>query len=111
MDGAMLYIVRFWVRPDGGQAVIDWLDTRHMAEVAEQPGFLWARRCRLDQDAEDGWHAHMMLYGLTSRAALEAYFAGEARRRFMEEGQAFAHLMRAERLWGAVATGTDSRRA
>ena len=62
----------FWVRPDGGQAVVDWLDRRHMAEVAEQPGFLWARRCRLEQDAEDGWHAHLMVYGLASRSALDA---------------------------------------
>jgi hypothetical protein len=100
-----LYVVHFWVRPDGGQAVIDWLDHRHMAEVAEQPGFLWAKRCRLEQDAADGWQAHMMVYGLASRAVLEAYFQSDARRRFMTEGSAFQHLMRAERLWGTVEAG------
>ena len=107
-----IYLVRFSVRPDGGQAVIDWLDTRHMAEVAQQPGFLWARRCRLAQDDADGWHAHVMIYAVATRAALEAYFASDARRRFMEEGSAFAPLMRAERQWGtveAVSAGVPGR--
>ena len=105
-----LYVVRFWVRPDGGQAVIDWLDQRHMAEVAQQPGFLWAKRCRLEQDAADGWQAHLMVYGLASREALEAYFQSAARRRFMEAGSAFRDLMRAERSWGTVAAATSTGR-
>ena len=64
MEADTYYVVKFWVKPQGGDAVIRWLDERHMAEVAHQPGFLWARRCRLDEDAPDGWHAYLMIYGL-----------------------------------------------
>ncbi len=102
MDAPVYYVVRFWLKPEGGEAVIRWLDERHMAEVAAQPGFLWARRCRLEQDAPDGWHAYLMVYGLESREALERYFNSPARQRFTEEGKPFQTVMRAERAWGKV---------
>ncbi|HEY5209714.1 MAG TPA: DUF4286 family protein [Stellaceae bacterium] len=102
MEATTYYVVRFWIKPEGGQAVIDWLDSRHMAEVTAQPGFLWSRRCRLEQDAPDGWHAYLMIYGLESRAALERYFNSPARERFAEEGKPFAAVMRTERGWGTV---------
>lgn len=95
------YVVRFWVPPDNNQ-VLAWLDSRHMAEVATQPGFRWARRVRLEQDADDGWHAHLMIYGLESRAALERYFNSAARERFGEEAKAYATVLRTERSWGSV---------
>ncbi len=102
MDAAVFYVVRFWVAPEGGDAVIKWLDERHMAEVAHQPGFLWARRIRLDQDAPDGWHAYLNLYGVESRAALERYFASADRARFAEEAKAYAGVLRTERAWGEL---------
>ena len=102
MDAPVLYVVRFWVSPQGGDAVIRWLDSKHMKEVTEQPGFLWSRRCRLEEDAADGWHAYLMIYGVQSRPALEDYFNGAARARFGEEGKQFQHVLRAERAWGTV---------
>jgi len=102
MEADTYYVVKFWVKPQGGDAVIRWLDERHMAEVAQQPGFLWARRCRLDEDAPDGWHAYLMIYGLESREALERYFNSPARARFTEEGKPFQNVMRTERSWGRV---------
>ena len=68
-------------------------------------GDLWTTNT-LALPTADGWQAHLMVYGLASRAALEDYFQSDARRRFMEEGSAFRDLMRAERLWGTVAAAT-----
>jgi quinol monooxygenase YgiN len=110
VDKEAYFVVRFWV-PPGNTEVLDWLDARHMAEVAAQPGFRWARRLRLEQDAEDGWHAHLMIYGVESRAALERYFTSSARQRFAEEAKAFAKVLRTERSWGTVektVTGVSS---
>ncbi len=101
MDKEAYYVVRFWV-PPGNTEVLDWLDATHMKEVTSEPGFLWSRRIRLEQDAEDGWHAHLMIYGLESRQALERYFNSAARERFGEEAKAYAKVLRTERSWGTV---------
>jgi hypothetical protein len=94
--------VRFWISPQGVDAVLHWLDSKHTAEVAAQPGFLSAHRVRLEEDAADGWHAHMMIYGLESREALMRYFASDAPKRFAEERKPFEHHLRTERAWGSV---------
>lgn len=102
MDAPYLYVVKFWVHPDSLKAVMDWLDSRHMAEVVAQPGFLFVRRVRLEQAAADGWSAHMMIYGLESRAALQRYYDSPAPARFAEERKPFEHHLRMERVFGAV---------
>ncbi len=102
MDAAYLYIVRFWVSPDGAAAVLHWLDSHHMRDVVAEPGFRWMRRVRLEQDAEDGWHSYMMIYAVDLRDALQRYFDGPASPRFAEERKPFAHHLRTERAWGAV---------
>lgn len=102
MDAPYLYIVKFWIHPDGLKTVMGWLDGRHMAEVVAQPGFLFVRRVRLEQDAPDGWSAHMMIYGLDSKAALQRYFDSPAPARFALERKPFEHHLRMERVFGAV---------
>ncbi|MEO8713532.1 MAG: DUF4286 family protein [Acetobacteraceae bacterium] len=102
MDAAYFYIVRFWLSPDGATEVLRWLDGHHMADVLAEPGFRWLRRVRLDRDADDGWHAYMMIYGLDSREALQRYFDGPAPPRFAEERKPFQHHIRMERDWGAI---------
>ena len=71
-----------------------------MAEVTAQPGFRWLRRVRLDQDAEDGWHAYMMIYGLESREALLRYFESDAPKQYAEERKPFEQHLRTERALG-----------
>lgn len=102
MDAPFLYIVRFWVDPAGMTDVMNWLEGRHMAEVASLPGFLWVRRAKLDQQADDGWSAFMMIYGLESREALHRYFDSDAPPRFAKERQPFEQYLRMDRNWGAV---------
>ena len=80
MDAPVLYVVQAWVSPDGGDRYLDWLEQKHMAEVIREPGFLWARRVRLDQTDERGWRGYLLLYGLASREAL-AVHAASARAR------------------------------
>ena len=41
-----------------------WLEDRHMAEVIKEPGFLWARKCRLEQTDDKGWQGYLLIYGL-----------------------------------------------
>ncbi len=102
MDAPYLYVVKFWVHPDGAAAILRWLDDKHMAEVTAQPGFRWSRRVRLAQDAEDGWHAYMMIYGLESREALLRYFESDAPKQYAAERKPFEHHLRTERTWGAI---------
>ena len=108
MDAPVLYIVKFWIHPEGGQRVLDWLDGGHIAEAVELPGFLWSRRCKLEETDDQGWPAYVMIYGLESRAALEAYFQNPIRDKFAKEAEPFAHLMRAERSWGEVDFTVDA---
>ena len=102
MDAPYFYLVKFWVHPDSRKAVFDWLDGRHMAEVVAQPGFLFARRVKLEQASDDGWSAYMMIYGLASQAALQRYFDGPAPAKFAQERKPFEHHLRMERASGAV---------
>ena len=102
MDAPYLYVVKFWVHPDGVATILRWLDDKHMAEVTAQPGFRWSRRVRLDQDADDGWHAYMMIYGLESREALLRYFDSPAPKEYAEQRKPFERHLRTERAWGAV---------
>ena len=95
MTAPFLYLVKFWVSPQGEEGLLQWLDSKHMAEVTAQPGFQWSQRVRLDQDAEDGWHAYMMIYGLDLRESLMRYFESDAPKQYADRAQAvraaFAH--------------------
>jgi hypothetical protein len=105
-DAGYLYIVRYWVAPEAEARLLAWLDGGHTAEVVAQPGFLWARRVRLEEVDSLGWRGFCSIYGLESKAALEAYFVNPIREKFAREGAAFAGAMRAERSWGAAEWGT-----
>jgi antibiotic biosynthesis monooxygenase (ABM) superfamily enzyme len=102
MDAPVLYMVRAWVSPSGGERYLEWLERKHMAEVIRQPGFLWARRCCLAQRDDKGWRGYLLLYGLESQAALDAYLESPARQGFWEELKAFDDVHYAERFYGAV---------
>lgn len=102
MDAPILYMVKAWVSPDGGERYLRWLEDKHMAEVLREPGFLWARRCRLEQTDERGWAGYLLLYGLESRDALARYLESPARARFWCELEPLDAVHSAERFWGRV---------
>lgn len=102
MDAPVLYMVRAWVSPNGGERYLRWLETKHMAEVIKEPGFLWARKCRLEQTDDKGWQGYLLIYGLASRAALDAYLQSPARARFWKELEPFNDVHHAERFYGSV---------
>ena len=102
MDAPFTYVVRFWVDPKGTDTVMHWLDSKHTAEVVAQPGFRWVRRVRFEENAPDGWHAYMMIYGLESRDALMRYFESDAPKRYAQERKSFEHQLRTERGWGEI---------
>ena len=105
-----VYMVRFWIKPGGEQKVLDWLDKGHIADVVGQPGFLWARRFRLDGTDDDGWAAHAMIYGLESLGHLQAYMDSDAARGYAEERETLglAPLLRMDRCWGEVEYAVDA---
>lgn len=103
MDAPVLYLVKFWVSPEGHRPLMDWLEGGHNAEVLAQPGFRFFQRVKLEQDAEDGWLAYAMIYGVESREALEAYFNDTAlAAKFAAERAPFAQHLRMDRAWGRV---------
>src|SRR5947207_6522308 len=102
MDAPILYMVRAWVSPNDGDRYLRWLEAKHMAEVIREPGFLWARKCCLEQSDEQGWRGYLLIYGLESRAALEMYLQSPARQLFWKELEPFNDVHRAERFYGAI---------
>ena len=103
MDAAVLYVVRFWVDPQGHRQVFDWLDGGHCAEVVAQPGFLFYHRLALEQPGEDGWPGFMMVYGLASRQALQDYFDNAVlHRKFAQQRAPIDRYLRSDRAWGSV---------
>ena len=102
MTAPVLYMVRAWVSPHGGERYLRWLEDKHMAEVIKEPGFLWARKCRLEQTDDKGWQGYLLIYGLASSAALEAYLQSPARERFWKELEPLNDVHHAERFYGAV---------
>ena len=90
-------IVRFTVQPQAEAQALAWLDGGHITEVVSQPGFLWSKRIRLDAGG------FVMIYGIESRAAFEAYEANAAlKAKFARERAPFEKYMRIERSTGEV---------
>jgi len=114
-DAGAVYMVRFWIRPDAIDTVLDWLDGGHIAEVVEGPGFLWARRVRLANEdaADDGWPGFAMIYGAENLEALHSYFKSDEPARFAKERaeKGIDELIRVERDWGVVEFSADSESA
>lgn len=102
MTASTLYLVRAWVSPNGGDRYLKWLENKHMAEVIKEPGFLWARKYRLDQTDDKGWQGYLLVYGLESRDALDAYLKSPARERFWKELEPLNDVHHAERFYGSV---------
>ncbi len=86
MHAPVLYMVKAWVSPDGGERYLRWLEEKHMAEVIREPGFLWAQRCRLEQRDEQGWLGYLLIYGLESLARARAARRRAARRTLLRDG-------------------------
>lgn len=102
LTGPYHYLVRYWIAPEAEVRVLAWLDGGHTAEMAALPGFLSARRLRLEETDSLGWRAFCTIYTLESKTALDAYFANPIRERFKREAAAFAGVLRSERMWGAA---------
>jgi hypothetical protein len=109
MDAPVLYMVRGSVDPQRAAEHFAWLDGGHCAEVISQPGFRFVRRVTLEQKDSDGWEKFMVIYGVESREALEAYFNDTAtRKKFAREGAAFELSVRTDRVWGSVEFSLDA---
>ncbi len=103
MDAPVMYVVRFWVAPEGHAQIFAWLDGGHSQEVVAQPGFRFVKRLKLEQKSDDGWDSYLMLYGLESRQALEDYFANTTlHEKFARQRSPFIQHLRMDRAWGAL---------
>ena len=96
-DAKYFLVVRFSIEPQAEAQLLGWLDGGHMQEVASQKGFLWCKRIKT------GPHAYLMLYGIESKAAFDAYESNKGlKERFARERAPFEKHMRIERLAGEV---------
>jgi hypothetical protein len=96
-EARFFLVVRFSIEVHAVAQVMRWLDGGHVAEVLRQPGFLWCKRVKLDGGG------YLMLYGIESRAAFEAYEANsELKAKFARERAPFEKHMRIERFCGEV---------
>jgi len=96
-DAKYFLVVRFSVEPQAEAQVVGWLDRGHMKEVASQKGFLWCKRIKT------GPNAYLMLYGIESKAAFDAYEANTAlKEKFSRERAPFEKHMKIERLAGEL---------
>jgi heme-degrading monooxygenase HmoA len=96
-EAKFFLVVRFSIEPQAVELVMRWLDGGHVAEVLRTPGFLWCNRVKTDHGA------YLMLYGIESRAAFEAYEANsELKAKFARERAPFEKHMRIERFCGEV---------
>ena len=96
-DAKYFLAVRFSVEPQAEAELMRWLDGGHMKEVASQKGFLWCKRIKT------GPHAFLMLYGIESKAAFDAYEGNKAlKEKFARERAPFEKHMRIERFTGEL---------
>jgi hypothetical protein len=90
-------VVRFSVEPQAETDLLRWLDGGHVQELLAQEGFLWCKRVKIEKNA------FMMLYGLESKAAFDAYESNKAlKEKFARERAPFEKHMRVERFAGEV---------
>jgi quinol monooxygenase YgiN len=90
-------VVRFSVEPEAEAELLRWLDGGHVKEVLAQKGFLWCKRVKIEKNA------FMMLYGIESKAAFDAYESNKAlKEKFARERAPFEKHMRIERFCGEV---------
>jgi len=96
-DAKYFLVVRFSVEPQAEAQLMRWLDGGHMKEVASQKGFLWCKRIKT------GPQAFLMLYGIESKAAFDAYEGNQAlKEKFARERAPFEKHMRIVRFAGEV---------
>ena len=96
-DAKYFLTVRFSVEPRAEAELLRWLDGGHIAEVLRQPGFLYCKRLKTKAGE------YMMLYGIESRAAFEAYESNTAlKEKFARERAPFEKHMRIDRFAGEV---------
>ncbi|MBW7836409.1 MAG: DUF4286 family protein [Sphingomonadales bacterium] len=100
-NGKSIYAVILWIPAAVEADYVQWLDGRHIAEVAAEPGFLRGRRVRLNQTDADGRQGYLVLYDVASGRDLDAYLKGDNRQRFIAYGARFEGV-RIERLDGTV---------
>jgi hypothetical protein len=96
-DANYFLVVRFTIESQAEAKVMQWLDGGHAAEVLRQKGFLWCKRVKL------GGGGYLMIYGIESRAAFEAYEGNAVlKAKFARERAPFEKHMRIERFHGEV---------
>jgi hypothetical protein len=97
MNANYFLVVRFSVEPHAEAQVLRWLDGGHVQELLGQDGFLWCKRIKIQQNA------FVMLYGIESKAAFEAYESNQAlKEKFARERAPFEKHMKIERFAGEL---------
>lgn len=78
MNSRVLYQVLVQVAPEAERSWNEWNSQQHIPDVLRQPGFVGATKFRCEPGGGHEWPEYLVQYELSSRAALEAYLAGDA---------------------------------
>jgi hypothetical protein len=75
----VIYQVHVQVAPEAERSWDEWSSSQHVPNVLRQPGFLRATKYRCEPSGGHAtWLEYVVQYELESRAALEAFLAGNA---------------------------------
>lgn len=108
-EANVLYFVRCSVAPKSRAKFLGWLDRGHLAEVINQPGFLWVRRVHLEGPDDDGWERYLLIYGQANIESLKEYLNNPIRERFSREMEPFIKDLRRESFIGLIESVFDRK--
>jgi hypothetical protein len=75
----VIYQVLVQVAPEAERSWDEWNTQHHIPDVLRQPGFVRATKYRSEPSAgAASWAEYLIQYEMDSRAALDAYLAGDA---------------------------------
>lgn len=79
MHPRVIYQVLVQVAPEAERSWDDWNTRQHVPDMLRQPGFVRATKYRSEPSGGyASWPEYVIQYEVDSRAALEAYLAGNA---------------------------------
>lgn len=78
MSSHVIYQVQVQVAPESERSWDEWYGRQHIPEMLRQPGFVRAVKYRSENGGgSPAWPEYLIHYEVETRAALEAYLAGD----------------------------------
>lgn len=93
---SVLFIFHLWVDPAAYPDIHRYAADGHLAEVVDHPGFRWGCEIDFGEVDADGWRRIATVYGVETRAALDAFLASDDFQRYAEQRRPYERYIRHE---------------